>query len=332
MTKNKLVNIVSLIICTVIIVAGMAIGTVCHFLAGGFFNYGEEFSSYNSVVINYSTAEYPGDKKVEELKAICDEKLSAFNAYEYSIGEKTTGGEIVYKYSASTDVEALSDAVDAINAAIDSGDSGLSYAVLHEAKTFVGGSKAITFAAIALASAAGFQLIYFAIRYKLRCGISALVSLLAAVGVFVSLAAITRIPVGTSFIALVAIVGVLTMIASCVLFDRVRKNFKNDANAKAARSEVIATSAAQSKKINLVTVIALAVAVVVLAVFAVISSLGIATLAPYALALMGLISCAFATVLVMPAVHYGSDALCEKSNANAAKADVRPEAKTAENS
>ena len=314
---NKIKNRIFVIICAIVIVAGMAVGTVCHFLFGGFFNYGGEFSSYKSVVVTYSTAEYAGDKKVGELKSTCDEKLGAFSAYEVSLGEKTTGGEIVYKYPTSVSSEELSKAVADINAVIDTDDSGLNVAVFHEAETFVGGSKAIIFASIAIASAAAFEFIYFAFRYKLRAAVSALVGCIANVGLIVSLAAITRLPVGTDLIALAAAVVLLTMIGSCVLFDRVRKNFKNDAYAKTDRCDVIAISAAESKKINLVTVIALALPVVVLAICSVIALLNLTVLAPYAAAVLALVSCCYGTVFAMPAIHCGVDALFARAAANA---------------
>lgn len=320
MTNNKLAlkNRIFTIICAIVIVAGMAVGTVCHFLFGGFFNYGSEFSSYKSVVVTYSTAEY---SDVELIKPTCDEKLGAFNAFEVSCGDKTTGGEIVYKYPTSVSSEELSKAVAEINAVIDTEDTGLNVAVLHEGNTLVGGSKAIIYASIAVASAAVFEFIYFAFRYKLRAAISAFIGCVANVGLFASLAALTRLPVGTDLIALGAAVVLLTMIGSCVLFDRVRKNFRNDAYAKTDRSEVIAISAAESKKINLVTVIALALPVVVLAICAVIALLNLTVLAPYAAAILALISCCYGTVFVMPAIHCGVDALFARTAVSKAETD-----------
>lgn len=327
MTNSKLAvkNRIFAIICAIVIVAGMVVGTVCHFLFGGFFNYGGEFASYKSVVVTYSTAEY---SDVELIKPTLDEKLGAFSAFEVSCGDKTTGGEVVYKYAPSVSSEELAKAVDEINAAINTDDSGLNVAVLHEAETLVGGSKAIIFASIAVASAAVFEFIYFAFRYKFRAAISAFVGCILNVGLFVSLVAITRLPVGTELIALTAAVVLITMIGSCVLFDRVRKNFKNDAYAKTERSEVIAISAAESKKINLVTVIALALPVVVLAICAVIALLNITVLTPYAVAILALISCCYGTVFVMPAIHSGVDALFARAKAVKAVSDNADKSKS----
>ena len=45
---NKIIKLrhIALIITVVIIAIGMAVGTICHFVSNGFFNYGDEFASY----------------------------------------------------------------------------------------------------------------------------------------------------------------------------------------------------------------------------------------------------------------------------------------------
>ena len=55
MTKFKVCAKIHLfiIISSLFIAIGMAVGTICHFCANGFFNYGGEFKSYNSVNIVY---------------------------------------------------------------------------------------------------------------------------------------------------------------------------------------------------------------------------------------------------------------------------------------
>lgn len=319
--KTNLRNSIIAVICAIIIVAGMVVGTISHFLAGGFFNYGSELGSYTSVVVTYSTAEYVGEKEVDALKADCDNKLGSFSAYEVSLGEKLTGGEIVYKFPATVDQNALSAAVEEINASIDPNDSGLNYAVISTDKTLSGGAKVLTYASIALAAAVVFQLLYFIVRYKLRAALTAFGTAIINLGVFVSLLAITRLPVGVEAVAISVAVVLVTMIASCIFLDRTRKNFKNEAYAKTSRGEVLAVSEAESKKINLSAVAGLAIVVVVLAVAAIISFANILTLAPYAAALLGLASCAAGNLCVMPALHTVNDALCQAAKGNASSTD-----------
>ena len=312
MKTKAYLNYIFGIICAIVIVAGMTVGTICHFFAGGFFNYGSEFSSYTSVVVTYSTAEYAGDAKIEQLKANCDEKLAGFSCYEFSMGEKLTGGELVYKYSADVDGQALAKAVEEINATIDPGDSGLNYAVVHsDSRTFVGGSKVIIFASVAISCGIVFQFIYFIFRYKLRSALTALLSGVVNLGLFVSLVAITRLPVGAELIALSAAVVLLTMIGSCVFLDRAKKNFRKEKKKKTDRADVVAVSGSESRKINLVTVLALAVAVIVLALCGIIAFAGVTVLVPYAVTILGLASCCFGTLAVMPAAHTFFDGVCE---------------------
>lgn len=324
MTKFKVCSKIHLfiIISVLFIAIGMAVGTICHFCANGFFNYGEEFSSYKCVTVTYYTSEY---KDADAIRPVCDEALKGFNAYEVSYySDNRMGGEIVYKYSAGTDGEKLQSAVDALNIALDKNGSGLNVASLHEVSVNEGGARALTYAAIALASAAAFQFLYFIFRYKLRAAFSALLACVHNLGVFVAFAAITRIPVGAQFIAIGAAVVLLTMILSCVLFDRTRKNFKNEIYAKTERVEVVDTSACEVRTVSFIAVCALAVAVVVLGVFAAISQMWIGALAPYGLALLGLIACFYGALFFTPAVHGAIDGVCEK-----AKASVKSAGKTA---
>ncbi|MDE7380166.1 MAG: hypothetical protein K2N14_03845 [Clostridia bacterium] len=295
-----------IIISAIVIAIGMAVGTICHFCAGGFFNYGGEFNSYKCITVNY-TVEY---KDTDELKPVCENALGKLNAYEVSYADTTYGGEIVYKFTSNTDTVKLQEAVDKINT-----EAGLNIASVHEGTVREGGSKAITFASIALASAAVFQFLYFILRYKLRAAYSALLACVHNLGVFVALAAITRIPVGAEFITFGAAVVVFTMILCGVLFDRTKKNFANEKNAKTERLEVLETSAAEVRMLTLISGCALAIASVVFGVFAAIAQLWAGALAPFAVVILGLAACLYGAMFFTPAVHGAIDGVCEKVKA-----------------
>lgn len=308
MTKFKVCSKIHLfiMISCIFIAIGLAIGTICHFISNGFFNYGGEFSSYKCVTVTYYTSEY---KDVDEIKPLCDKQFNGLNPYEVSTSETVLGGEIVYKFSPATSTASLRTAADKLQAEI--GETKLSSASVYEAKVSEGGSRAITFASIALASAAVFQFIYFILRYKLRAAFSALLASVHNLGIFVALMAVTRIPLGAEAIAVGSAVVLLTMILTCVLFDRTRKNFNNEKYAKADRLEVVDTSAIEVRMATVIAISALAVAAVIFGVFAAISSLYIGSLAPYAVMLLGLIACCYGTVFFTPAVHGAIDSVCE---------------------
>lgn len=310
MTKFKVCKKIHLfiIISVIAIVIGMAVGTICHFCANGFFNYGAEFNSYKSVSVTYYSSEY----HASEVKELCETSLKGFNAYETSVTDTAMGGEIVYKYSAKTDSAKLGAAVAELNKVLDKNDSGLNVASVHEATVEVGGSRAITYASIAVAAAAAFQFIYFVIRYKLRAAFSALLANVHNLGLFIALAAITRIPLGIATVTLGIITVLVTMILTGILFDRTRKNFKNEKYAKTARVEVIDISACETRIFTVYLLCGLAIAAVVLGVFAAISSLYIGALSACALAILVLVSCAYGTLFFTPAVHSAIDDVCEK--------------------
>ncbi|MGN0812192.1 MAG: hypothetical protein ACI4MQ_01625 [Candidatus Coproplasma sp.] len=300
---------VFIFISVLFIAIGMAIGTICHFVANGFFNYGGEFASYKSISATYYYSEHNADT---DFKAICNQAVSNVSPIEVTYATNDLGEEIVYKFSANTDKAKLEAVVDAINAHFTDLESG---ATLHEGVVNEGGAKNIVYASIALASAAAFQFLYFILRYKLRAAFSALLACVHNLGVYAALLAVTRIPVGTEAVALGAAVVVLTMILSGILFDRTRKNFKNEKYAKADRLDVVETSASESRNVTVITLISLAVVAIVLGVFATISAMYIGAFAPFIIALLGVIACFYGSVFFTPAVHCAIDDTCEKVKA-----------------
>ncbi len=308
-----------LIISIAIMVIGMAIGTVGHFFMNGFFSYGDEYSSYKSVVVRYIITEE--NVKVEEemksVKAICEEVLSSSKGgYSTSYSKTNNGGEIVYKFSANADDEALAAIARKMNSELNKID-GEGIADLNVASGRTGtikatAPKALTFAAIAVASAAAFQFLYYILRYKLRAACTALLACIHNLGLFVALVALTRIPVGAELIALAALVVFLTMLGCGVFFDKTRRNFKNEKYADADRAEVVDMSAAESHKINIVTVIAVMAVAVVFGVFAAIASMGLAAFLITPVVILGALACCYGTVYFAPSVYTKIDALCEK--------------------
>lgn len=308
MTKLKVCKKlhIFIFISVLFIAIGMAIGTVCHFVANGFFNYGGEFSSYKSITATY----YYSEKKEEtDFESICKYAVAGVNPIDVSYATNELGEEIVYKFSANTDNAKLQEVVDEINSNFIGLESGAS---LHEGVVNKGGAKNLVYAAIALASAAAFQFLYYILRYKLRAAFSALLACVHNVGVYVALLAITRIPVGTEAVALCAAVVVITMILSGLLFDRTRKNFKNEKYAKTDRLDVVETSASEVRNITVITLISLAVVAVVLGVFTTVSAMYIGAFAPAIVALLGVIACFYGSVFFTPAVHSAIDVACEK--------------------
>ena len=319
MTKFKVCSKIHLfiIISTVLICIGIAIGTIGHFVTAvdGFFNYGGEFASYNSITVTY-----PAEVGEDKVREACDELIVGVKptnvSYGESYGDNSVKKEAVYKFSANSDIAKLKEIADNIESKLNENISSDAFikctAYAMQAEVEEGGSKAITFASIALASAAAFMFIYYVIRYKLRAACSALLACVHNLGVFVALLAITRIPVATDTIAIAAAVIVLTMIFCGILFDRTRKNFANEKYAKTDRIEVIDTSAIECRKTTLIAVCALAAAAVIVSVFTTIAASFIGAFAPGIVALLGVIVCGYGAMFFTPAVHSAIDGLFEK--------------------
>ncbi len=175
-----------------------------------------------------------------------------------------------------------------------------------------GGSRALIFASIAVSSVAAFMFLYYIFRYKLRAALSALLACVHNLGLFLALVALTRITVGADLIAFSALIVFLTMIGCGVFFGKVRRNFKNDKYADSDRAEVVDISAAESHKINMVTVLACIAVTLVFSVFDAIATMGLAPLILVPLLVIGMFVCCYGTVYFTPSAYAKIDALCEK--------------------
>lgn len=309
---NKIIKLrhIAVIISVIIIAIGMAVGTVCHIISDGFFNYGDEFASYTSVEVTTSAVE---DTDGSAAKEIASEALSSYGAYEVTFSQATglMPNTVTYKFGGDV---ALGDALADIQAKFD--ERGMEDATVS---SFVNDGVAngifqLNFAAIALASAVVFQAIYFAIRLKPGMALSALCSQLVVVGLYASLLAITRCPVGLEAIAFAALAVVICMICNGISFDSVKKSFKNDANEKAENIGLVSDCFASTFRLNAFIVAAVAVAVVVFAVFAFIAMPAAVTLLPYAACLVSLVSCALTCGVFTPASYALMSGLDRRNN------------------
>ena len=302
MTKSVKLRHIAVIVTVIIVAIGMAVGTICHFLAGGFFNYGDEFASYKSVEV---TTSVPEDPSGETLQTIASEELSSLGAYEVSFSRGTgyVPHTVVYKFYTSVNDAAISDAVSAIQSRFSQAGFEDSYVTSHVNDGVAEGVWQLNYVAIALASAAVFQAIYFAIRFKPGMALSALLTQLAAAGLYASLLAITRCPVGLEAIAFAAVAAIIAMICNGIFFDRVKKSFKDEANAKAQTLGLVSEGARSTFKISAFACIAALAAVVIFGVFAVIASPALATLAPFAACALAVVACAYSVGMFTPASY-----------------------------
>lgn len=302
MTKIIRLRHVAVIAGIVLIAIGMAVGTICHFVAGGFFNYGDEFASYKSVEI---TTSVPEDFDGGLIQGVASDELSSLGAYEtsYSQGSGYTPNTVVYKFYETVSDDELAAAVSAIEARFAAEGMEDASVAWHTNLGFAGGVWQLNYVAIALASAVVLQAVYFALRYRPGMALSALAVQLFAVGLYASLLAITRCPVGLEAIAFAVIVAVLNVICCGVFFQKLKASFKDDANAKTSSPELVADGARSTAKVNAFVCAAAALSVAVFAIFAVIAAPAWATLAPFGACLLAVAACALSSGVLAPASY-----------------------------
>ena len=295
---------IMIIVSAVIIALGIAVGCVCHFVADGYFNYSGEYKSYQSVTVSYVVLDFGKD---DELRDLCDEEFKNNGVKYYNYSKATDGGELTFKFSENSDTAKIQAAVEAINAKLkdESADmTGLSSAVYHTVKTELGGANVIIYGSVSLAASVVFQFIYFAIRYKLTMALSALLADVHNLAIFVCLLSLCRVPVSSTVIVFATLTVLMTMIGCAFLFDRARKNIKDEQFAKLTNFEQVDLCAKQSLVSVCVASVCVASAAAVLFVLMSISALSVIQIAiPVLLGLVSAISCVYGTLFFTPAVY-----------------------------
>lgn len=303
-----------IIISTAIIVLGLLVGTICQCVANGFFNYGEDYASYKSVSVTYVNTDFSGledTEPVDKIKEFCENEFAkqGVKSYGVAVGDTNTGGTVIYKFVSSTDSGKLGLAANDINVKLaefvnDAAAANNNFATATTSETLLGSGRAIAMAAIAISACIVFHFIYFVIRYKLTMALGAILADLHNLALFLMLMALTRIPVGSSIATFAVITVVLTMIGTCFLFDRMRKNFKDEDLKKLTAFEIVDKTADESFVINTVMPACLATVSVVAFILLSISSLSpLAIISPVLCSFISFISCAYGTVFFVPSVY-----------------------------
>ena len=317
MNKMKLSSKMHLfiIISSVLVAIGIAVGLICEFVAGGYFNYGAEYRSYKTVEVNYVYVECSSADKVKE---ICDDAFdkAGVSYYAYVSGDTTDGGRLIFKFSKGCDDKDLTSSLVGIKNGIltyvNSKDNQTkielsdmqSNAYSHTLEAELNGGRVLTYASIAIASAIVLQLLYFIVRYKLTMALAALLANIHNLAIYVSLLAITRVPVGISAVAFGGLTVLMTMIACGYLFDRYRRNLKKEKYEKTSIEELTDISVGESFNSILYPVVGVAAAAVVIFVLLSISAMSALTvLAPALAAVLSVASALYGTVFFVPPVY-----------------------------
>lgn len=292
-----------IIVSAIVMAIGIAVGVVCQFVSNGYFNYGSEYASYSSVVVDYAYIDYG---KEDDVKKICDKAFDAagVNYYTSSYGETSEGGEFIFKFSKSANAENVQKAAKSINTTLSGAGSSLSYAHFHKVQTKLGGAPALKFGAIALAASVAFQFLYFVIRYKLTMALAALLADVHNLAIYVSLLAITRVPLGSSAIVFGVLTVLLTMIGCSLMFGRIRKSLKDESFAKLPVFEQVDTCAGESFTVITILSAFVAAAAVILFVLLAISALSVSlVMTPVILAVLSAVASIYGTAFFTPAVY-----------------------------
>lgn len=304
-------RILAIISCALIII-GMALGTVFHFVGDGFFNFGGEYSSYKSVSVSYIVIETGSGENEFDVEAVCEAAFenAGVNYYlkKQDPDAKSSSGELEYLFKCSTDSQKLNAAKKEINGKIaelaifDGGIQPQSGAVVHEQQTIVGGGYGASMAAIVLAAIVVAQLLYTMLRFRFSAAFTAIAIDLHNLALFAAILAICRIPVASTVMVFAVIITLATAIGVTYTLERIKRNAKE--NEKLSNEELANISAAQTLKANIALPAFLAIVAIFMFGVMAISAMSITpVLTPALLAIAGFVVTAYGTALCMPAIY-----------------------------
>lgn len=309
MTKFKISSRmhVMIIVSALVIAIGLAVGLVCEFLFGGYFNYGAEYASYQSVEVNYAYVDANSFGGEAGVKEICDTEFSnsGVSYYTCSVSETDDGWQYVFKFDVNASKDKLTSSVGAIQAKLGGAElSGLSGAYLHEVETQMGNSNPYVYGAVALAVAVAVQFIYFVIRYRLTMAFAALLADVYNFALFISLLAITRVPIGSQVVVFGILTVLMTMIGCAYLFEKVRKNLREESFAKLGTFEQVDTCVKESLANMAFTAVGVVAAAAVIFVLLSVSALSVtAVITPVVLAVLSAVAGLYGTAFFTPSVY-----------------------------
>lgn len=300
------------IVSCVLIVIGMVLGTVFHFVTGDFFNYDGEYSSYKSVSVSYIMIEINSGEEKLDLEAVCDEAFANAGLKYYlkktDSNSLSNSGQLEYLFKSSTDSQALKAAKEEINSKIaklpifSDGIQPTSRADVHEVQTIIGGAYVTSMAAIVLATIVVAQFICTMMRYRFSAAFTAIAIDLHNLALFAALLALCRVPVSSAVMVFAVIVTLATAIGLTYLLEKIKRNAKE--NEKLSVEEVANLSAEQTLKANIALPTFLVIVAVLLFVAMAISAASVlSVLTPALLAIVGFIVTVYGTALFAPALY-----------------------------
>lgn len=306
-----------IIISVAITVIAVAVGIICQFLAGGYFNYGNEFSDCKAVEVNYAYVDFADEDEVISISDGIFDK-AGMSYFSSSYGDTDDGGRIIFRFSESTDADKLLACANDITAALaNKSENSQSNASYHFYETELNGGRVLVFASIAISSAVVLQFLYYFVRYKAASAFAVLLADVHNLALYVSLLTLTRIPVGISAVAFGVLTVLLTMIASGYLFDRYRRNMRKESFVKLDGDDRTDLCVNESFKTVVIPLCALAGIVCIFFVMWLCAGATsvMTALSPVVLTVIAIVSAVYGTFMFTPPVFTRIGRLCDKLKA-----------------
>jgi preprotein translocase subunit SecF len=293
-----------------IILAGIIIAAIVSF------NLGIDFAGGYSVEIKYSSGldKDNYDEKAAEItryfEAVTDEDGEAYGLRVNSIqlqennvdDESTPAYSVLIRYKAVVDDSEMSEVnaaiLEQLGAALKASDDPYAIRIQESTSVAAGiGNELALYALIAVLTVTLFVGAYAWLRFGLKSGVSAVVSILHDLLIMTALMALFRIELNTNYIA--AVVAVLGFSANnaIVLFSRLHEYGKNPAYKEIGKTQRVNLAVRDTSVRTLSTCLTSII------IFLILTIIGVPAIRQFALPIvLGLLSCFYSAICVAPSL------------------------------
>lgn len=308
----------------------LALGLIIALIFGA----NHDVTSGNKQALKVTIDNYAFVNMMDEVEEICEDAFDGLKVKYSRAGEMTgSDSEIVYVFSADADLSAVVTALEGkFNAATAAGGALEGtfpiVSVVNETSDGVLPASYIGKAAIACAVFAVLAFVYVSLRYRLSMGVVAAICAVVGGALTAALATLTRIPLTTSAIYVVAVAALLSVVNAMLTFNKLRASLKADGAKGKSDEEWIAESVATKEIATLNG--AIGAALVIVGAIASQPVRWFALLALIGVGVAFLVGWLYAPALYVPVKKQADKNAAKKADYQGAKSRKKPVAETVE--
>lgn len=239
------------VVAAVILAAALIVGILCGVKGYGVVRPSAQLRSCETLTVSVNRFAYKNEKYLDEIEDVCKTSFGDLKV-KYVVKGEMSGdeSEIVYVFRAGANVASIKDGLqEKLNekAATNWNEAEITVSVNSEKAVSVLSRHYVLCACIAGAVLTVLVFAYVAIRYGVGKGVVTAVCTLLGMALTAAAAILTRIPVSGSLAYSIAVVGMMSAVATLLTMNKIRENEKSSAATELSAEELVLSSVAEKE-------------------------------------------------------------------------------------